>query len=105
MAEIAPWKQPDLQIGTYRPNLSGGFRDLNDHGDVQGGRAPRASLTGLDARKLPFQVDLGWHRVGADRAVYLPLGMVLYECFHGFCASLHPTRFSKQWLCQFRKDS
>jgi hypothetical protein len=56
---------------------------LYDYRHIQRRHAAGTPLAGYYARIPAAQIDIGRNGVRADRAMCLPLGLILDECFHG----------------------
>src|SRR5262249_39156975 len=68
------------------------FGDLHNRGNVQSRVAPRTFLPGCHSRIFPTQVDIGWNRMRASWTVGQSFGVIVNECFHSACPSLHRTQ-------------
>jgi hypothetical protein len=89
-------------VGTTSCVLSR-LRNLYYNSNIQRIAATRAALSSGHARGFPAKVDVRRDGMGANRAMNLAQCTIFNECFHNL-ASIHPTKKTKQWLCQNRKD-
>jgi len=81
MPETSLRKQLTPQNGRYGTSLRG-LRDLHYNSNIQGRTAARALLPGSNPCVLALDIDVRGNGVGTNRAMCLPLRVVLNECFH-----------------------
>jgi hypothetical protein len=72
-----------LPFRGLRIRVLSGLGDLYHNGHIQAAAATLALLARLNPRKLAFEVDLGWNRVCANRAVRPSCGVFFNESSHG----------------------
>lgn len=104
-SQLSLWQKPTLH--TTQPIVNPVLRRfayLHNDSDVQGSTTARAPLSGQDPRRFPFQVQIRWNSVRADRTEDPALDVVLDECLHTL-TSLHRTQIRPPRLYGIRKDS